>query len=142
MCKNPTTRPSAAAQELGLRDYAQFSGWILPEGSGEAAAAAAAQQGQQQQAQESGADGEGEGEGEAEGKPRGASFADLLAADAAEAERVAAERAERAQRAQQELAAEEAAVEGSYGYFNGIRIDQGTRLEWIQENIKPDPRVK
>ena len=30
----------------------------------------------------------------------------------------------------------------SYGYFNDIKVDGSTRLDWIRENIKPDPRVK
>jgi hypothetical protein len=69
-------------QELGLRDYAQFSGWVLQQqqqAEGSSSGAAAAQQAEQQQQE----DDEEEEEEEEEQQPKGRSFAELLELDAA-----------------------------------------------------------
>lgn len=62
----------ALFQQLGLRDYAQFSGWVLPPRPEQDALAArlAAEQAQEQAAQEQ------------QQRPRGKSFAELAAMDA------------------------------------------------------------
>ena len=142
-------------QGLGLRDYAQFSGWVLPprqpeleQALNEAAALEAEQQKQQQQQQQDAE--EQQQEQEEQQKTRGRSFAELQAIDEAvraeaEAARAASgfggadDRAtDRAGAADTsaasgflgaDLAAAqgEAAAAADYGVFSGIVIDDSYR---------------
>ncbi|GAB4817483.1 hypothetical protein N2152v2_004529 [Parachlorella kessleri] len=130
-------------QELGLRDYAQFSGWVLPARLAAAPAAGGSAAGPAAQ-------GAGTDEAPApSSKPQGRSFAELL--DDSPPPPAAAP----AHQPQSESAGaagggggvdlarrDESHDYSSYGWFNGIRIDGGSRLDWIKQNIKPDPRVK
>lgn len=129
-------------QQLGLRDYAQFSGWVLPARALEAQVAAAAggaeeQQGEQQQGEQQ--------------RPMGRSFAELQAineelrqgaggggagisaADRAGALDTTAASPSGAAGGSSLLAGElalaeaEAAAARSYGTYNGIVIDEGVR---------------
>jgi hypothetical protein len=96
-------------QELGLRDYAQFSGWVLQQqqqAEGSSGGAAAAQQAEQQQQEEE--DEEDEEEEEGEQQPKGRSFAELLELDAA---------------ARAEAAAAAAAALGGSGILASDRAD-------------------
>ncbi|KAL4428078.1 hypothetical protein ABPG75_002167 [Micractinium tetrahymenae] len=144
--------------ELGLRDFAQFSGWVLPPQAAAAAGAeeeAGQQQQQQQQQQEAEAAAE-EGERQRQRRP-GKSFAELLEIDAAARAQAAAAAAggagspgiTAADRAgatdttadppagsgsallDADLAAAEAAAAadgGDYGWYNDIRIDSTVRI--------------
>ena len=98
-------------QELGLRDYAQFSGWVLQQqqqAEGSSGGAAAAQQAEQQQQQQEEEDEEDEEEEEGEQQPKGRSFAELLELDAA---------------ARAEAAAAAAAALGGSGILASDRAD-------------------
>lgn len=110
----PLFRPMA--QELGLRDYAQFSGWVIP----------TPQTSAEQQQQAAGAS----LHADAEQQPRPLSFAEVSAAatppppvsfELPSPEQVAAAKAD------------EPVV------FNGITVDDSTRLDWVKENVKPHP---
>ena len=144
-------------QGLGLRDYAQFSGWVLPprqpeleQALNEAAALEAEQQKQQQQQQQQQDAEEQQQEQEEQQKTRGRSFAELQAID--EAVRAEAEAARAASGfggaddratdragaadtsaasgflgADLAVAQGEAAAAADYGVFSGIVIDDSYR---------------
>ncbi len=122
--------PARGLQELGLRDYAQFSGWIIPPAAAPAAPAAAPAAADAEAASGAAA--------AAADRPKGLSFAELAAGAPLSPAIEPLDAAELLQQA----AAAEAELGDSYGYYNGINIGGGTRLDWIRDNIKPDPRVK
>lgn len=115
-------------QDLGLRDYAQFSGWVIPSSTSAERPAALAQRE------------EPSAELAAEERPRGLSFAELASTPPATTFGPGG-----AARAQQEgggAVVERGAGGQRYGVFNGLVIDDSTRVDWIREHVKPDPRVK